>query len=351
VTLQRFSTSLLIVGNRGGSNVAESLCRAARRLGFSVELYGVETAVSSIRFLNALSWRLRDKRPPFSHRISRDLARILDEEAPRVLITTGLSPVEAATVSAFREKGSYCIHFSSDDPWNPGQRAAWHHRALANYDVVFTPRRSAVRDLERLPCRQVRYLPFAYDQDLVEVSISGAQMEAPPEVLFVGGADADRSAFFKRYLAAGAPITLVGGYWERFGDLRTHALGHKSPQDVGGLTCSAAINLCLVRRSNRDGHVMRSFEIGALGGCMVVEDTDEHREIFGADGECVVYFDSPERAAVIAKALLADEPKRRRLAKAVQQRIIGGANSYTDRLTTMLEGVESLAPSAERKTT
>jgi spore maturation protein CgeB len=42
--------------------------------------------------------------------------------------------------------------------------------------------------------------------------------------------------------------------------------------------------------SSRDGHIKRSFEIAAVGGCMLAQDIDEHREIFGSEGEAVVYF-------------------------------------------------------------
>jgi spore maturation protein CgeB len=333
---------LVIVGNRGGSNIAESLFRGAERLGWPADIYGVEAAASSIRMINALSWRLRDKRPPFSWRISRDLEQILDDKKPSVLITTGLSAVSAKTISAYKERGVVCMHFSSDDPWNAGQRAEWHHRALTSYDIVFTPRRSNLLDLERLPCRRVCYLPFAFDEDLVSAALSTAHPQTSPDALFVGGADTERADFFKRYLAAAAPVTLVGAYWDRFRGLTPHSIGHMKPEDVGALTQAAAVNLCLTRRANRDGHVMRSFEIAALGGCMVVEDTEEHREIFGADGHCVVYFRTPEEAADCVRKLLANTPERKRLADAVRQHINSHAHTYTDRLKTMMEEANKL---------
>ena len=70
------------------------------------------------------------------------------------------------------------------------------------------------------------------------------------------------------------------------------------------MPCGAAkVNLCLVRRAKRDGHVMRSFEIAAVGGCMLAQDTDEHREIFGPEGEAVRLFSrraAPARARCYA---------------------------------------------------
>src|SRR5205814_2484036 len=81
------------------------------------------------------------------------------------------------------------------------------------------------------------------------------------------------------------------------------------------------------------------FEIAALGGCMVVEDTAEHREIFGPDGDAVVYFRTPAEAAEHTRVLLANPAERARLSKAVHDRISGGAHTYRDRLRSIVEAV------------
>jgi len=103
------------------------------------------------------------------------------------------------------------------------------------------------------------------------------------------------------------------------------------------MTRAAKVNLCLVRRANRDGHVMRSFEIAAAGGCMLAEDTGEHREIFGPDGEAVLYFRSAREAAERALWLLSMPDERARLAAAIRARAGRPNNSYRARLTSMLQ--------------
>ena len=113
-------------------------------------------------------------------------------------------------------------------------------------------------------------------------------------------------------------------------------LDTRLPQELRDLTSAAKVNLCLVRRANRDGHVMRSFEIAAMGGCMLAEDTEEHREIFGEDGECVVYFRSPDEAAARAEELLCEPATRARIAAALRSRIVNGQHTYRRRLTSML---------------
>jgi spore maturation protein CgeB len=75
---------------------------------------------------------------------------------------------------------------------------------------------------------------------------------------------------------------------------------------------------------------------------MLAEDTAEHRQIFGSEGEAVAYFRTPAEAADRARALLADPAERARLSKAVQARVVGGAHTYRDRLRSILEAVTDL---------
>ena len=55
---------------------------------------------------------------------------------------------------------------------------------------------------------------------------------------------------------------------------------------------------------------MRSFEIAAIGGCMLAEDTSEHREIFGRRWGGCLYFRTAREAAVQARALIANPTER-----------------------------------------
>jgi spore maturation protein CgeB len=256
-------------------------------------------------------------------------------ERPDFLIATGAAPLIDSALGALRAKGIICINYSTDDPWSPTQRARWLLRALPAYDVVFTPRRANIDDLLRLGCTDVRYLPFGYDEALW-VSPESATNAPVYDVLFVGGADRDRVAFMTAFMQEGPPVALVGAYWERNSATRPFALGQKPPEALRALTITAKVNLCLVRRANRDGHVMRSFEIAAMGGCMLVEDTDEHRVIFGNDGESVLYFRTPKEAVMRARALIGDGALRAQLAERAYRRIMSRPNRYSDRLEAML---------------
>jgi spore maturation protein CgeB len=81
---------------------------------------------------------------------------------------------------------------------------------------------------------------------------------------------------------------------------------------------------------------MRSLEIPAMGGCMLMEDTLEHRALFGPPGQAAAYFSSVPEMLERLQFLLSEKDERCRLAEAAHQRIQQGNHTYADRLQTML---------------
>ena len=324
-----------LVGRLGGTHIGGSFARGAAKLGIDLIWFDADKASPGPRLLRSLSWHLADRRPMYLRRFEEELIAVCSSTKPQILISTGIAPLTEFALRALRQLSVVCVNYSTDDPWNPAMRSRWHLRALPSYDIVFSTRRSNLNDFRRLGCPKVHYLPFCYDETLFASEVQFAHSRAH-DVLFVGGADADRVAFMTEFMQHGPPVAIAGGYWERYPAFRPHALGIKSPEIIRALTAAAKLNLCLVRSANRDGHVMRSFEIAAAGGCMLAQDTDEHREIFGPEGKVVVYFRDAKDAALRANALLCDSSERKRLAADLHRFIAGGAHTYSYRLRTIL---------------
>jgi spore maturation protein CgeB len=136
---------------------------------------------------------------------------------------------------------------------------------------------------------------------------------------------------------AGFNVGLYGGYWDRFSETRLLSRGLASVDVLRKAIASCKVALCLVRRANRDGHVMRTFEVPAVGACMLTEDTPEHREIFGRDGQHVVYFKNLEDIVDRCRWLLTHPDDANRLRLSAHRLITNGSNTYGDRLDQMLE--------------
>ncbi|MCM8794465.1 MAG: glycosyltransferase [Candidatus Omnitrophica bacterium] len=330
---------LLIVGQFGYTNVGGSFEKAARRMGWVVQAVESRNAAQAPWWVRQFNWRFRDKRPARLKPFGQDVIRLCRDFRPGGLLATGFAPLDSACLREIGTLGVRRMNYLTDDPWNPAHRAGWFLEALPFYDEVFSPRRANLQDLKGIGCRRVSYLPFGYDPDLFFPD-TGLEVDERLEadIVFVGSGDRDRIPFIRELFKSGCRAALYGPFWDRYPEMRNRSKGAIGPDLFRKVMRHAKAALCLVRRANRDGHAMRTFEIPAVGACMLTEDTQEHREIFGPEGKFVLYFQSPDEMVRKLRFLLANEPERKRLAQAAHHLIAGGKNRYQDRLEIMLEG-------------
>jgi spore maturation protein CgeB len=333
---------LLLVGKFSPGHVGASLLSAARQRGIETRTCDSNDAFVAPRWLVRVNWHLLRRRPPGLERFSESVVELCRQNSPDVMIATGSAPINARALREIGELGVHRVNYSTDDPWSSVHRSPRLLAALKRYDAVFSPRRSNLEQLRALRGPTVHYLPFAYDP-AVHFTSEAENIEHRDlgcDVLFVGGGDRDRLSIVGELVTEGFKVALYGGYWERYPLTRAAARGLATPEEIRRATQDASVSLCLVRRSNRDGHVMRSFEMPALGACMLVEDTEEHREMFGEDGEAVVYFRDVSEMIAKLRWLLAHPVERVRLRKEATARVATEENTYATRLSRMLESIE-----------
>lgn len=324
---------ILLVANQGSGHVGQHLMRAAESASVIADCADIAEAWEGHHWVRRLLWSW-DRRPVGLRQFGRELVQRCDWSPPAAILVIGLSPPHSEVVAGLAKRGIKLACFLTDDPFNPMHKSDWFTSALRHYPTVFTPRRVTLPELHSVCSGHVSYLQFAYSPHDHFVT-----REEPPrsacDVLFVGGADRDRIPFAEALLKAGLGVELYGGYWDRTQATRGAHRGIGDPETIRRATAAAKVNLILVRRANRDGHVMRSFEAAACGGCLLVEETDEHREIFG---DTVTYFGTADEMVRQTRGLLADPERRRASAEASHRRIvIEGKNTYADRLRTILQ--------------
>jgi hypothetical protein len=334
------SSSLLIVGNPGEVHVGRHLLHAAKQAGIDAVLCDTATAYAGSTVKRVFNWRLRSHRPANLAAFSREVVAACRDRRPSSIVATGLAPIDAEALRAIGDLRIRRVNFLTDDPWNKAHYASWFMETLPEYDAVFTPRTANMGDLRAAGCRRVAYLPFAYAPDIhfsEPPATTNEHLRYDADVVFVGGADHDRIRWMTPLIAAGLRVALYGGYWDRHAETRGAARGFADATTVRKAIGGAATTVCLVRRANRDGHSMRSFEVPAIGACMLVEDTVEHRNIFGESRMAVHYVTSPVETVERVRMLLGDRGERERLTRSAHTLIESGKHTWSDRLHTMLE--------------
>jgi hypothetical protein len=328
---------ILIVGATGSSHIGSSLLRAGEKLKIEARLCDVNEAWRHGKLLQTLLWRFGGRRPMWLERFSRGLVQTCADFRPDILVSTGIAPVTAQALEVCRGMNVVCANYSTDDPFNRSSRAPWFLAALKKYDVIASPRRANLDDFRKHGCHRVEFLPFGYDPALFFPPGEPVPGEMASDLFFAGTADQGRLPFITAAIKAGLKVRLHGIYWDRHAETQGVALGQADIPTLRRGIQACHVALCVVRHENRDGNSMRTFEIPAVGACMVVEDTVEHREIFGADGECVLYFKTPDEMVQKTKWLLEHPAERNRLKRAVHEHILAGHNTYADRLVSLID--------------
>ena len=333
---------LLIVGGTGGTAIGQSLLRAAERIQVSATQLDSAEAYRGAWLPRSLSWRVRGHRPFRLEEFSDLVRQRALELSTRLVLATGLAPVSEGALRAIRAAGAQTACYLTDDPWNPAHRAPWFFRALSEYDAVYTPRESNLGQLKAVCRGNVEYLPFGYDETLF-FSDSEVPPDSGADLLFVGTCDSDRAPILGALRQARIGLRVFGSYYDRWPATRGLSEGQADAATIRRATIESKICLCLVRRSNRDGHVMRSLEMAACGACMLVEDTVDHRRFFGADGHCARYFQGIDSMIASIKALLDAPAERARMRASVLSLLHRESHSYTARLQEIVRRASAAA--------
>jgi len=331
---------IVIVGNDDITHIGHHFFKAAQALGLETKICDVKKAFRGTWILCKINWWLFEHRPVYLREFSEEIINVCRQFRTNKLVSIGIAPIDFQALNELKSMGVRRLNYLTDNPLNPQHRAPWFMKTLPEYDSIFSTRYANMEELKLLKCKKVYHLPFAYSPDIHYPQGPSTDEEKERyncDVIFIGGADSDRLPYITALIKAGFLIRLYGNYWERFKITKKCTYGHADPETMRKSISSAKIALCFVRSANKDDNSMRTFEIPAIGSCMLVEDTGFHRKIFGNEGTCVLYFKTIGEMVNKVQVLLKNDEKRRQMAGACHHLIISGHNTYLDRLHTMIE--------------
>ncbi len=228
-------------------------------------------------------------------------------------------------IALLRAHASKIVNYNNDDPTGKRDGRAWNlfRRAVPHYDLLVTMRKPTESELLQLGGRAVLRVRMSFDEVGHRPRELSEQDRArwSSEVVFVGTRMPERGPFLRRLIELGVPLTIVGDNWEKAPELNVLRQAWRGGAVYGddyakAIQCSK-IALGLLSKGNRDLHTQRSTEVPALGGLLCAERTSEHLEMF-RDGNEAVFWNDAEECAAACFALLRDEQRRARIARAGQ---------------------------------
>jgi spore maturation protein CgeB len=263
-----------------------------------------------------------------------------------ILIGKGRWFTPAALEAAKKVSGATLVNWATDDPFNPADNSRELVKSIPLYDLYVCTKKDIMNDVQRAGCANVAYVQFGYKPEVHFPEAPATDEERArfaSDVMFVGGCDAHRIAYFEALVRAmpDVKLRLYGAYWDRARALRPYARGFAMAREYRLAVAGAKIAANLVRRANRDDHVMRTFEIPACGGFMLTERSWTHEELFREDHEAGFFGSSDELVTKVRSYLPRDED-RARIAAAGHRKITLGHHTYGDRLAEIIEATQAL---------
>lgn len=251
--------------------------------------------------------------------------------------------IEPRTLQEVRAARPNCriVGYSPDDMMNPGNQTRRFVGCLPLHDVYFTTKSYGVAELQALGARRAVFVGNAYDPAVHRpIALTAQEREAlGGPVGFVGQWEADRADQMAFLAESGVPVRVWGPSWE---NCRRRPPGLKIEgrslwaDDYVKAVCAFDINLCFLRKANRDLQTTRSIEIPACGVFMLGERTDEHLGLF-KEGVEAEFFASREELLEKVRYYLANPDARQLIAAAGRERCLRSGYSNQDRMRFMLK--------------
>jgi hypothetical protein len=237
---------------------------------------------------------------------------------------------------------SKLVSFSEDNMILSHNRSLFYTHGIRHYDFVILTKGifSNLDYFEKLSVRECIFIDqFYYSQLHKPVEFKNNDLEEfCSDIGFIGTYEKERSKSLLFVAQNNKKVVVWGNGWKRLKEYDDNLIVKYRAiymQEYVKTICSTKINLCFLRKINKDTQTHRSFEIPACGGFMLAERTQDHLRNFTEDKEAVYFSSDKELLSKINYYLIHDD-ERRAIAQAGRERCRNSGYSFLDRLKDIL---------------
>ncbi|MEQ8711223.1 MAG: glycosyltransferase [Rhodospirillales bacterium] len=339
--------NILFVAELAPGSRSYQRIRRLKLMGHSVETLSLVPPDATYETRPRLIDRIRHRlRYPQDRSGANDRLRHLPSQPrPDIVWFERATTVPAATLRAIKQSHPDCklIWYAEDDMMNPAHLSRQVESAVPWYDLWVTTKSFNTRpdELPSLGAKSILFVNNAYDIDAhspIDLSDEDRQCFGS-DISFVGTWEHPRAETVRRLAEAGLSVRIWGNGWERMANPPASLDIAYTPvygDDYRRVICASKINLCFLRRGNRDLQTCRSFEIPAIGGFMIHEFSVEMSKIL-PPSQGAVYFDNETDLPGLCRFWLDHTEKRKMIAETGRSELQKAGHEHEDRLREILE--------------
>lgn len=279
---------------------------------------------------------------------NRLISRHFEREVWDILwIDKGLT-IEAETLREIKARfpDTVIVGYSPDDMFARHNQSRQFLQHLNLYDIFFNTKSYGVDELQGLGCPNVVFVGNAFDRAVHKPNLLNSidKMALGGAVGFIGDYEQSRASSMYFLAIQGIPIRIWGPNWQKCNLKGTNFVVERKAiwaETYSRALCAFDINLCFLRKINRDLQTTRSVEIPACGAFMLAERTDEHLGLFEEAKEAE-FFSSDEELLDKTRYYLSHPSDRKRIAAAGRERCLKSGYSNHDRMKEMLSVISGM---------
>ncbi|MDQ8199778.1 glycosyltransferase [Pelagicoccus enzymogenes] len=336
--------NILYVGPLTNGSTCKHRCESLVKLGHSIKTidYGKHN----------YHWLLRLTPPPLLKRISplidpnyinRRIKNTALRTKPDILWIDKIIHLKKSTLIKIQEacRTTICTFYSPDDMFNRQNSSIVFRKAIPHYDKIITTKSYNVNEYYNSGARHVIFTNNAYSESTHKPT------SQPPngdryDISFIGAQEDDRHNKIVE-LANNLPNRQIHiwGMWKWNTNKPSNIVMHEkflADSDYARMISASKINLCFLRKVNRDLQTTRTMEIPACGGFMLAERTDEHSSLF-TEGEEAEFFSSTNELIEKAKHYLQDEETRHQISIRARERCLSSGYSNKETMARLISQI------------
>lgn len=336
---------ILFIGDLNEYSRSFQRFRTFRDMGYFIS--GISTVqipyrpgIEKNRFMERIMWKLGF--PPDTTMANKKIKKaVRGEKLDVVWIEKGVA-IRSKTLYYIKKNAptTKLVSCSEDDMYAKHNRTSYFDAGIKYYDIVFTTKVYNLDELKSLGVKRVELFLDSYDENVHRPMIltDEDKEKFACDVSFIGTFENDRAERMLFLAENGIKVVVWGNGWGAWVGKNSNLIIKNQPiysDDYVKAICATKINLCFLRKINRDEVTSRSVEIPACGGFMIAERTKRHLDFFEEDKEAVFFSSNKEFLNKVKKYLLEDEA-RYKIAQAGRERCIKSGYDMRTQLGEMI---------------
>lgn len=252
-----------------------------------------------------------------------------------IIIDKGLTiKPNTLKILKYRNKNIKIVSYSPDDMMNPDNQSVQYLSCFQYYDIHFTTKSYNVDELKSIGAKTVLFVNNAYSE-IFHSKFNFPDSSYSFDISFIGSYEEQRFKSLKRIVEM-YPLNkiFIAGNWkpEHYDYFKQSGIefhkGELTYPLYNQIIAKTKVNLCFLRKVNRDLQTTRSIEIPAMGGFMLAEYSEEHNLLFTKEIEAS-YFKNDEELLKKIDFFLKNDGARERIRSAGYAKCHEG--DYTNR--------------------